>query len=112
MRYRVRPSTAWSLQNPRFGLQLRHQLSDVLDLDATLAARRFGGLENLKARRQIDTIVRRALVGDRLFLDFDGLQPAIDFARHLEVGTVDLKFGGKRRLRPPEQGCQHLSGLV
>jgi len=45
-------------------------------------------------------------------LQFHGLQPAIDFTGHLEIGTVDLKLGGKGRLRPSEQGRQHLAGLV
>ena len=51
MRCRVRQSTAWSSENPGFVLELRHQLGDVLDLDAALAARRFGGLEDLEMRR-------------------------------------------------------------
>ena len=87
---------------------------------------------------KIDAVIGCALVGDRLLfrlhdvgqagiarlvqpqigrydrrtLEFQGLQAAVDFARHLEIGTVDFELGGKRRLRPAEQRRQHLAGLV
>ncbi len=87
---------------------------------------------------QIDAVIGRALVGDRLLLrlhdvgqagvarlvqpqvcsydrrslEFQGLQAAVDLAGHLEIGTVDFELGGKGRLRPSEQGRQHLAGLV
>ena len=89
-------------------------------------------------RREIDAVVGRALVGDRLLLrlhdvgqrgiarlvqsqvrSYDGrplqfhrLQAAVDFARHLEIGTIDFELGGKGRLRPAKQSSQHLAGLV
>src|SRR6185437_7156851 len=137
-RVRVRQSEASSSQHPGFVLELRNQLSDVLDLDASLAARWLRGLEDFEMRGEIDTVIGRALFGDRLLLglhdvgkagvarlvrpqigsddrrslQLDSLQAAIDLARHLEIRTVDFELGGKGRLRPPEQGRQHLAGLV
>ena len=87
---------------------------------------------------EIDAVVGRALVGDRLLLrlhdvgqagvarlvqpqiggddrrplQLHGLQAAVDFARHLEIGAVDFELGGEGRLRPAEQRGQHLAGLV
>ncbi|HEY6406998.1 MAG TPA: tetratricopeptide repeat protein, partial [Ktedonobacteraceae bacterium] len=128
-------SIARSMKSSR---NIGNQFGDVLDLDASLAAGRFRGLEHFETRRQIDAVVGRALVVDRLLLrlhdvgqrgvarlvqsqvgrydrrplQLHGLQAAIDFARHLEIGAVDFELGGKGRLRPAEQGCQHLAGLV
>src|SRR6201995_3133664 len=51
-------------ENPGFVLQFRHQLGDVLDLDAALAARRFRCLEHFEMRREIDAIVGRGFVRD------------------------------------------------
>ena len=61
-RGRVRQSATWSSDNPGFVLELRHQFGDVLDLDACLAARRFGGLEDFEARREIDAVLSDALL--------------------------------------------------
>src|SRR5438045_218990 len=49
---------------------------------------------------------------DRRPLQLDGLQAAIDFTCHLEIGAVDFELGGKGRLRPAKQRGQHLAGLV
>ena len=91
-----------------------------------------------RCAREIDAVIGGALVGDRLLLrlhdvgqagvarlvqpqigsydrralQFQGLQAAIDLARHLEIGTIDFELGGKGRLRPSEQRRQHLAGLV
>src|SRR4029077_4977156 len=120
---RVRQSAAWSSQNPGFGLEFGDQLGDVLYLDAPLAAGRFRGLEYLEMRRQIDAVIGRALVIDRLLLrlhdvgergvawlvqtkigrddgrslQLHGLQAAIDFARYLEIRTIDFELGGEGR---------------
>src|SRR5690606_27049712 len=45
-------------------------------------------------------------------LDIDHLQAAVDFARDLGLTVADLELGGKGGLRPAEQRCQHLAGLV
>src|SRR5258705_10584218 len=126
MHCRVRQSTAWSSENPRFGLELRNKFGDVLYLDASLAAGRFSGLEHFEMRREIDAVIGRALVVDRLLLrlhdvgqrrvarlvqpqiggddrwslQLHGLQAAVDLARDLEIGAVDFELGSKSRLRP------------
>src|SRR4029079_12372633 len=124
MRYRVRQSAASSSENPGFGLEFGYQLTDVLDLDAALAAGRFRGLEHFEMRREIDAVIGRALVVDRLLLrlhdvgqrsvarlvqsqvgsddgrslQLHGLQTAVDLARNLEIGALDLELGGEGRL--------------
>ena len=56
------------LENSRLVLELLDQLADRLHLHAGLAAGRLGGLYDFKPRRDIDAVVGRRLVGDRLLL--------------------------------------------
>src|SRR3954469_19851374 len=125
-------------EHPGFGLEFGDELGDILDLDAGLTTRRLRSLEDLEARREIDTGIGGGLLRDRLLLclhdvgqrsiarlveakiggddrgslQLNGLQAAIDLAGHLEVGAFDLELGGKGRLCPTQQRGQHLAGLV
>ena len=109
-----------------------------LDLDAGLAHRRFGGLDNFEPRLDVDAVIGGALVVDRLFLrlhdvrqrrvarlvqaqigghdrghfQLHGLQAAVDLARHHQRIAFDRHLGRERALRPAEQRGQHLAGLV
>ena len=45
-------------------------------------------------------------------LTLERLEAAVDLARHVRLLAVDHDLGGEGRLRPAEQGGQHLAGLV
>src|SRR5690606_6754639 len=49
-------------------LEARHQLGDVLDLDARLAADRLLGLQHLEPRRDVDAVIGGGLLVERLLL--------------------------------------------
>src|SRR6202008_5131880 len=52
----------------RFVLELVEELGDGLDLHAGLALLGLGDLQRLQARRDVDAVVGRALLVDRLLL--------------------------------------------
>ena len=64
-----RQSKASSSEHPGFVLEFRHQLGDVLDLDARLAARRFSRPENLKARGDVGAVIGDGLLGEGTVCD-------------------------------------------
>ena len=131
-RRRTRHDSAPSL------FQLGDQLGGVGDLDAGLAARRLHGLQHLEARRDVDAEVGGLLHVERLLLrlhdvgqrgiarlveaqvggddgrqlDLQRLEAAVDLARDERRLALDHELGGERRLRPAEQGREHLAGLI
>src|SRR4029079_13775382 len=64
-------------------------------------------------QRGVARLVQTKIGGDDgRSLQLHGLQATIDFARDLEIRTVDFELGGEGRLRPDEKCGQHLAGLV
>src|SRR5450631_1814246 len=55
-------------QDSCFVFELADEFGDRADLGAGLADRWLGGLEDFEARRGVDPVIRRRLVGDRLLL--------------------------------------------
>ena len=103
-----------------------------------LASAGLGGLQHFQPRRDVDAIVGRRLLADRLLLRLHdigqrgvarlveaqvrrddrrqlqrhGLQAAVDLARHLDRAVADGDLGNESPLAPAGQRREHLAGLV
>ena len=114
------------------------QLGDGSDHDARLALGRRLDLQRLEARREIDAELGGGGLGQRLRARLDdvgqrgeargveakirgdhcgqgqlqGLQAAVDLARHERLAVGDVDLAGERRLAAAEQCSEHLAGLV
>ena len=114
--------------------------SSATDLTLTPALRPPGSVvfKHLEPRRDVDPVVGRRLLVDRLLLRLHdvgqrgvarlvqaqvggddrrqlqatGLHAAVDFARHLDLAVADHDFRGERALAPAGQRREHLPGLV
>src|SRR5450830_2064962 len=121
-----------------FGTQLGDQRGDVRHLDAGRALGWLDDFQGFQAWRDIDAQVFRLDGLERLFLGLhdvrqghiawlvqtqiggddrwqgqcQGFQAAVDFARDGDFAVFQHDFRGERGLRPTQQGCQHLAGLV
>ena len=80
--------------HPRFVLELVDQLGDRRDLDAGLAARRLGGLQHLEPRRDVDAVIVRRLLLDRLLLRLH------DVGQRRIARLVEAQIGGDDRRAP------------
>src|SRR5579883_54307 len=124
--------------HPRLVAELVDELGHGCDLASALALRRLLDFERHESRRDIDAELLRRQRLDRLLLrlhdigqrgvarlvkaeigrhhgrqlELDGLEPAIDLARHEKAVALALHLGGEGSLRPAEERRQHLPGLV
>src|SRR3954454_8628937 len=121
------PGTAAS-EDAGLDFQLLHEIGDRADLHAGLAPARLDGLQHLEPLGDVDAerlgrgLLERLLLGlhdvgergvarlveakvggdDRRQLEADGLQPAVDLARHVDGAVGDPELEREGALRPPE----------
>src|SRR5262245_9858526 len=125
-------------EHPRFVFKLADQFRGRSDFDPGFAPRRLSCFQYLQTWLDIHAISIRSFLIDRFFLclhdvrqrritrfvepqiccddrrhfQLDRLQPAVDFASHVDRVTFNRKLGRECSLRPVQQSRQHLSGLI
>src|SRR5262245_15392913 len=125
-------------EHPRFVFKLADQFGGRSDFDPGFAPWRISCLQYLQTRLDIHAISVRSFLVDRFFLrlhdvrqrriarlvepqigcndrwhfQLHRLQPAVDFASHVDRITFNRKLGRECSLRPVQQSRQHLSGLI